>query len=77
MADTLGEATVPLEVVELVAELGRDSESIFEEGDNNEEASNGGNVGFDGLANLVDDVLELAGILLNRLHYVFFMLCWN
>lgn len=77
MADPLWETTVSLEVVELVAELGRDSEGIFEEGDNDEEASDGGNVGFDGLTNLVDDVLELAGILLNRLHYLFFMLCWN
>lgn len=70
MTDTLGEAAVSLKVVELVAELGRDSEGILEEGDDDEEACNGGDVGFDGLANLVDDVLELAGILLNRLHCV-------
>jgi len=70
MADAPRETTVSLQIVKLVAELSRDAKSILQESNNNQEARNGGNVGLDGLANLVNDILNLSRIFLHGLHCV-------
>jgi len=70
MAESPGEAAVALEVVELVAKLGGDAEGVFEKGDNDEEASDGGDVGLDGLSDPVDEVLQLARVVLEGVHGV-------
>lgn len=70
MAEAPGEATVALEVVELVAELGGDADCIFEEGDDDEKASDGGDMGLDGLSDPVDDILQLARVVLEGVHGV-------
>jgi hypothetical protein len=68
MAEAPGEATVALEVVELVAKLGGDADCVFQEGDDDEEASDGGDMGLDGLSDPVDDVLQLARVVLEVIH---------
>lgn len=65
MSDTTGDASVVIEVQELVAPLGDDPKSIFKESDDNEEASDHRKVGLDWLADRIQHVLDLAGVLAN------------
>ena len=68
MAETPGKAAVTLEVVKLVAKLGRDTESVFEKGDDYEETGNGWDMRFQGLADLVNRLLDLARVFLYNIH---------
>lgn len=62
MSNARRNVTVVLQVEQLVGPLGDDTESIFEEGDDDQETANGREIGLDRLAEGVERILNLAGI---------------
>jgi hypothetical protein len=67
VGDTGGNVTIILQVKQLVRPLSDDTESIFEEGDDDQETANGREIGLDRLADGVERILNLAGIGTNLL----------
>jgi hypothetical protein len=56
------------QVVALVAPLADDAECVFQEGDDEEEAGNDGEVRLEGGRDAVNDVLKLGGGFLDAVH---------
>jgi hypothetical protein len=67
VGDAGGNVAVVLQVKQLIGPLGDDTESIFKEGDDNQETANGREIGLDRLADGVERILNLAGIGTNLL----------
>ena len=68
MVGACGEAAISVQIVELTAEIGGDADRVFDKSGDNEEARNCGNVGSNGLSDLVNDILQLADEIFHVVH---------
>lgn len=70
MGDAPREVPVPLQVVLLVRPLGDDPQRIFEERDNDEEATESRQVRLDGLGVLIDEIFDFGRVLAHLVQWI-------